>query len=122
MKRFVHVFRSYPLTFPLYHVGKVHDKPQHEVTVSCRDKLTIMSSSFAQLAHKTQTIFQMNAKLEAELISLRSGMTESQAKVKVFEKELKSTLLQLHTVQLQLHTGKSSQIAFGHSRTHFLFL
>ena len=32
-------------------------------------------------------------------------MTEAQAKVAVLEKELKNTLLQLHAVQLQLHSA-----------------
>ena len=40
------------------------DDPRNGRTVSGRQKLTTLSSSFAQLAHKSQTIFQMNAKLE----------------------------------------------------------
>ena len=46
---------------------------------------------------------------QAELVGLRSGMTEAQAKVSVLEKELKNALLQLHAVQLQLHsTGENN--------------
>ena len=36
-------------------------------------------------------------------------MTESQAKVTVMEKELKNTLLQLHAVQLQLHSNSNTE-------------
>lgn len=81
------------------------DIDQIELTHAGRQKITALSSSFAQLAHKSQTIFQANAKLEAELVALRSGMTEAQAKVTVLESELKNTLLQLHAVQLQLHSS-----------------
>ena len=43
------------------------------------------------------------------MISLRTSMTESQAKVTVMEKELKNTLLQLHAVQLQLHSNTNAE-------------
>ena len=46
---------------------------------------------------------------QAELLSLRTSMTESQAKVTVMEKELKNTLLQLHAVQLQLHSNTNTE-------------
>eukprot|EP00112_Aurelia_sp_Birch-Aquarium-sp1_P023506 Seg703.5 transcript_id=Seg703.5/GoldUCD/mRNA.D3Y31 product="Golgi-associated PDZ and coiled-coil motif-containing protein" protein_id=Seg703.5/GoldUCD/D3Y31 len=81
------------------------DLDQSEITYQCRQKLTALSSSFAQLAHKAQTVFQANAKLEAELVALRSDKIEANAKVQVLEKELKNTLLQLHAVQLQLHSS-----------------
>ena len=47
---------------------------------------------------------------QAELISLRTSMTEAQAKVTVMEKELKNTLLQLHAVQLQLHQSPDNEV------------
>ena len=43
--------------------------------------------------------------LQAELVALRSDKIEANAKVQVLEKELKNTLLQLHAVQLQLHSS-----------------
>ena len=47
------------------------DLDQSEITYQCRQKLTALSSSFAQLAHKAQTVFQANAKFEvSEIISL----------------------------------------------------
>ncbi|XP_065057646.1 Golgi-associated PDZ and coiled-coil motif-containing protein-like [Rhopilema esculentum] len=87
------------------------DPDQSEITYQGRQKLTGLSSAFAQLAHKAQTVFQANAKLEAELVALRSDKVEANAKVQVLEKELKNTLLQLHAVQLQLHstTGTNTE-------------
>ena len=40
------------------------DPDQAEITFEGRQKMTALSSSFAQLAHKAQTVFQANAKLE----------------------------------------------------------
>ena len=40
------------------------DIDQYEITQDGRQRMTALSSSFAQLAHKAQTIFQANAKLE----------------------------------------------------------
>lgn len=43
------------------------DVDQAEITFAGRQKLTALSSSFAQLAHKSQTIFQSNAKYEVSV-------------------------------------------------------
>jgi hypothetical protein len=40
------------------------DPDQSEITYDGRQKMTQLSSTFAQLVHKAQTIFQGNAKLE----------------------------------------------------------
>ena len=40
------------------------DPDQSELTINGREKMTHLSSAFAQLVHKAQTIFQANAKLE----------------------------------------------------------
>ena len=40
------------------------DPDQSEITYDGRQKMTHLSSTFAQLVHKAQTIFQANAKLE----------------------------------------------------------
>lgn len=52
---------------------------------------------------------QINHKLEAQLVDLKSELTETQAEKAVLEKEVHDQLLQLHAVQLQLHakTGQS---------------
>jgi hypothetical protein len=46
------------------------DQDQSELTDEGRVKLTVLSSCFAQLCHKTQTISQANAKLEVNLLLL----------------------------------------------------
>jgi len=40
------------------------DPDQSDITYDGRGKLTALSAAFAQLCHKSQTIFQSNAKLE----------------------------------------------------------
>jgi len=44
------------------------DEDQAEITFGGRQKLTALSSAFAQLAHKSQTTFQSNAKYEVRHI------------------------------------------------------
>jgi hypothetical protein len=43
------------------------DQDQAEITDEGRGKMTVLSSCFAQLAHKAQTIAQSNAKLEVNV-------------------------------------------------------
>ncbi|KAI9517199.1 hypothetical protein NQZ68_008456 [Dissostichus eleginoides] len=79
------------------------DPDQVDITYEGRQKMTSLSSCFAQLCHKTQTVFQLNHKLEAQLVDLRSELTDAKAERKVVEREVHDQLLQLHTLQLQLH-------------------
>ncbi|XP_028295973.1 Golgi-associated PDZ and coiled-coil motif-containing protein isoform X2 [Gouania willdenowi] len=79
------------------------DPDQVDITYEGRQKMTSLSSCFAQLCHKTQTVFQLNHKLEAQLVDLRSELTEAKAERTVMEKEVHDLLLQLHSLQLQLH-------------------
>uniref|UniRef100_A0A5F5PYW7 Golgi associated PDZ and coiled-coil motif containing n=1 Tax=Equus caballus TaxID=9796 RepID=A0A5F5PYW7_HORSE len=85
------------------------DPDQADITYEGRQKMTSLSSCFAQLCHKAQTVSQINHKLEAQLVDLKSELTETQAEKVVLEKEVHNQLLQLHSVQLQLHakTGQS---------------
>lgn len=85
------------------------DPDQADITYEGRQKMTSLSSCFAQLCHKAQTVSQINHKLEAQLVDLRSELTETQAEKVVLEKEVHDQLLQLHSTQLQLHakTGQS---------------
>jgi hypothetical protein len=46
------------------------DQDQSEITDEGRAKMTVLSSCFAQLAHKAQTISQSNAKLEVNFLFL----------------------------------------------------
>merc|ERR550532_3065777 len=84
------------------------DPDQCEITYEGRQKMTALSAAFAQICHKAQTIFQSNAKLEAQLIDLRSDLYEVRATKSILEKELHTMLLQLHASQLQVHQ-KSGQ-------------
>ncbi|XP_023652970.1 Golgi-associated PDZ and coiled-coil motif-containing protein isoform X2 [Paramormyrops kingsleyae] len=79
------------------------DPDQADITYEGRQKMTSLSSCFAQLCHKAQTIFQMNHKLEAQVVDLKSELTDVQAEKVVVEKEVHDQLLQLHAMQLQLH-------------------
>ncbi|XP_026173972.1 Golgi-associated PDZ and coiled-coil motif-containing protein isoform X2 [Mastacembelus armatus] len=79
------------------------DPDQVDLTYEGRQKMTSLSSCFAQLCHKTQTVFQLNHKLEAQLVDLRSELTEAKGERAVVERELHDQLLQLHALQLQLH-------------------
>ncbi|XP_053300824.1 Golgi-associated PDZ and coiled-coil motif-containing protein isoform X1 [Pleuronectes platessa] len=82
------------------------DPDQVDITYEGRQKMTSLSSCFAQLCHKTQTVFQLNHKLEAQLVDLRSELTEAKGERAVVEREVHDQLLQLHALQLQLHTKK----------------
>ncbi|KAK0156463.1 Golgi-associated PDZ and coiled-coil motif-containing protein [Merluccius polli] len=79
------------------------DPDQADITYEGRQKMTSLSSCFAQLCHKAQTVFQLNHKLEAQLVDLRSELTDEQAERTVVEREVHDQLLQLHALQLQLH-------------------
>ena len=52
-------------------LGEV-DPDQAEITYEGRQKMTALSAAFAQLCHKSQTIFQSNAKLEVSAMLLLS--------------------------------------------------
>ncbi|XP_071226177.1 Golgi-associated PDZ and coiled-coil motif-containing protein-like isoform X3 [Salvelinus alpinus] len=79
------------------------DPDQADITYEGRQKMTSLSSCFAQLCHKAQTIFQLNHKVEAQLVDLRSELTDVQAENVVVEREIHDQLLHLHAMQLQLH-------------------
>ncbi|NXD76700.1 GOPC protein, partial [Halcyon senegalensis] len=85
------------------------DPDQADITYEGRQKMTSLSSCFAQLCHKAQTVSQINFFFEAQLVDLKSELTETQAEKAVLEKEVHDQLLQLHAVQLQLHakTGQN---------------
>ncbi|KAK9869725.1 hypothetical protein WA026_003462 [Henosepilachna vigintioctopunctata] len=76
------------------------ESEEPDVVFNIRQKLCSLSSCFAQLTHKAQTIFQNSAKIEAELIHLRTELVESKSKREVLEQELHNFLLQLHSAQL----------------------
>ncbi|XP_075252513.1 Golgi-associated PDZ and coiled-coil motif-containing protein-like isoform X1 [Convolutriloba macropyga] len=83
------------------------DSEQIDLTYDGRQKMTALSAAFAQLCHKSQTIFQMNAKLEAQLLNMRTDLCEVQASKAVLESEVHRQLLNVHSVQLELATLRS---------------
>ncbi|KAM9315627.1 Golgi-associated PDZ and coiled-coil motif-containing protein [Gastrophryne carolinensis] len=89
------------------------DPDQADITYEGRQKMTSLSSCFAQLCHKAQTVSQINHKLEAQLVDLKSELTETQAEKTVLEKEVHDQLLQLHAVQLQLHSKTGQNVDSG---------
>ena len=46
------------------------DSDQYELIDVCREKMQEMSSAWAQLVHKSQTIFQVNCKLEVSELGI----------------------------------------------------
>ncbi|XP_070189567.1 Golgi-associated PDZ and coiled-coil motif-containing protein-like [Littorina saxatilis] len=86
------------------------DPDQCELTFEGRQKMTALSAAFAQLSHKAQTIFQCNAKLEAQLLDMRSELVEERAAKEALQAELHTMLLQLHSTQLQVHQAKGIEV------------
>lgn len=50
---------------------------------------------------------------QAQLVDLKSELTETQAEKAVLEKEVHDQLLQLHAVQLQLHAETGQNVDSG---------
>ncbi|XP_032071292.1 Golgi-associated PDZ and coiled-coil motif-containing protein isoform X1 [Thamnophis elegans] len=89
------------------------DPDQADITYEGRQKMTSLSSCFAQLCHKAQTVSQINHKLEAQLVDLKSELTETRAEKAVLEREVHDQLLQLHAIQLQLHAKTGLNVDSG---------
>ncbi|KAL8573554.1 hypothetical protein ACOMHN_047825 [Nucella lapillus] len=94
-------------------LGEV-DPDQCELTFEGRQKMTALSAAFAQLSHKAQTVFQCNAKLEAQLLDMRSEVVEERAAKEALQAELHTMLLQLHSTQLQLHEARGIEVDSNH--------
>lgn len=58
-------------------------------------RLQTLSSCFAQLTHKSQTIFQSNAKLEAEVVHLRHEAAHSIAQLRMTQQQHKQQMTKL---------------------------
>lgn len=95
-------------------LGEV-DEEQCDITYEARRRMSALSSAFAQLCHKAQTVFETNEKLESELQEVKTDLYEAQSTSAVLNKELQHLVLQLHSAQLQVsaqmgHAGDSSAI------------
>ncbi|CAF4274324.1 unnamed protein product, partial [Adineta steineri] len=84
------------------------DEDQIEITGDGRAKLGILSSCFAQLVHKTQTISQANAKLEAQLLDAQAEIINIKADRQALEQQSNDTLALLHTSQLECQILKTN--------------
>jgi hypothetical protein len=70
---------------------------------SNRKFLSALGSCFVQVVHKAQTIFQANAKYEAELLHLREELAESAATLAKLDSEKKYLVCRLQTALLDNH-------------------
>lgn len=89
--------------------GDLSEESVSETIESARDRIKEMCSSWSQLVHKAQTIFQMNCKLEAQIVNLKSDLVEARAFRKASEKELEKLMIELHSSQLQFQKLKTGQ-------------
>ncbi|KAK0426388.1 hypothetical protein QR680_009685 [Steinernema hermaphroditum] len=80
------------------------DSDQADITYESRQKMTALSACFAQLVHKAQTIFQNNLRCEKEITVLRDGLCTAQAMQATMERESQQLMLQVHSLQCQLHS------------------
>ncbi len=85
----------------------------NDFVYSSKGKLTVMSSAWAQLVHKAQTIFEINCKQEAQLMNMKLELAEARSFRKASERELEKLMIELHSSQLQLQKLKTSQQAGG---------
>lgn len=81
------------------------DSDQCDLLYECRQKLTAISSVFAQFIHKTQSLSRAKRQLEEELCIYKDQFTTSIAMQAALEEETQSLMLQVHRLQcLQLPT------------------
>ena len=72
-----------------------------------RKLLSNMAHCFVQLAHKSQAIFQSNAKLEAELIHVREEMTKAKSSSAKSDSEKQYLICCLQSALLENHKLKN---------------
>ncbi|WKX88611.1 hypothetical protein Q1695_008334 [Nippostrongylus brasiliensis] len=80
------------------------DSDQVEITYEGRQKMTSLSGSFAQLMHKAQSMHHAMTRYEKEVALLRRDLTEARADRDAMEKEMQQLMLQVHSLQCQLHS------------------
>lgn len=78
-----------------------------EVYDTQRKLLSNLGNCFVQLVHKAQTIFQVNAKLEAELVNVKEDLANFQANVTKLESEKSYLLCLLQSCLLENSLLKS---------------
>ncbi|KAI6178687.1 PDZ domain-containing protein [Aphelenchoides besseyi] len=80
------------------------DADQAELALECRKKMTAISSCFAQLVCKAQTLFHKNARLEDELNDYKNQLANANAARVVSEKQTTDLTLQVHSLQCKLYS------------------
>ncbi|GMR51109.1 hypothetical protein PMAYCL1PPCAC_21304, partial [Pristionchus mayeri] len=83
-------------------LGEV-DSDQVEITYEGRQKMTALSSAFAQLMHKTQSLYFNLTRSERELSTTREALIAARAERANKEKEAGELMLQVHSLQCQVH-------------------
>lgn len=99
--------------------GEMTDESFNNFVYNSKEKLAGMSSCWAQLVHKAQTIFEINCKNEAQLIDLKLKMNEANAFRKTSEKEIEKIMIELHSSQLQLQKYKTNKANSSSSYTSY---
>ncbi|CAJ0954881.1 unnamed protein product, partial [Mesorhabditis belari] len=84
-------------------LGEV-DSDQIEITYEGRGKMTSLSSCFAQLLHKTQTLHHALSRQKTETVALREELVTAQGVAQERHKEAQQLLVQVHSLQCELHS------------------
>ena len=98
-KSFVSIDHSARTVSDEYELEEIYDTQ--------RKLLSNLGNCFVQLVHKAQTIFQVNAKLEAELLNAKENLSNSQANSTKIEAEKAYLLCLLQSCLLENSLLKS---------------
>jgi len=81
-----------------------------DIPDSFKSYMLTMSSCFSQLCHKTQCIAQTNAKLEAQMLNIKTDYIDVCAKFETAKIEMEKLVRQCHAAQVQLHSLRKSSV------------
>ncbi|ULU13849.1 hypothetical protein L5515_002454 [Caenorhabditis briggsae] len=75
-----------------------------QITYEGRQKMTSLSACFAQMMHKCQFMMHTISKQEKEMSAMRNEVVEARASRQSMEKEVEQLMIQVHSLQCQLHS------------------
>ncbi|CAJ0577684.1 unnamed protein product, partial [Mesorhabditis spiculigera] len=75
-----------------------------QITYEGRQKMTALSSCFAQLLHKTQTLHHALSRVQNESNNLRDDLVSARTVSAERHKESQQLLVQVHSLQCELHS------------------
>jgi len=78
------------------------DEEQQDIALEGRERMTRLSAAFAQLCHKSESIFHQNSHLETQLVAMRSEVCQLRSLKTVLERQINDLVYQVHDAQLQL--------------------